>query len=482
MATKLRNIENTGTGLGSATDLDLDATHPSYDTFSPWYTEMQDAITGESAIKAAGEDYLPKPGGMKLMQSSLQAAAYAAYQKRASYPEIVAPTIRGLTGVIYNQPIVPELPKALEYMIEKATTDGLTLESALRRITRNILSFGRTGVAIAINEAGQPELAIYSASAIRNWAEDESLVVLDESGYVMQENLTWIDTEKRLLLELIDGKAFATMYENSSGWGKVEESQYSGIGEKVIDFLPFVFIDTNDLTPEPDEVPLLSLARLAAKAYRQDANYQQTLYLAANPTHVIIGMAPDYEYRPQAVGGGIIWFLPDTDQKAEILEFTGASADAQRRAIQDTLQAAVQAGARLFATADEQQESGEARKIKYAAQTATLVGIALTAAAGLEKALKMCAIIIGANPDEVVIPISTEFIDNTIGAQEMTAIISGVAGGLISNQTGYELFQNGGRANPDRNWEDEKKLIDEQGPALGMIGREENQDEKNLEE
>lgn len=476
-----KTAEGTGTG-GSTSGLDLDATHPSYDTFSPWYVEMQDALTGESAIEAAAETYLPMPGGMKLMEATQKANAYSAYQKRASYPEIVQPTVRGLSGVIHNTPIKPELPKALEPMIEKATIDGLTLESALRRITRNILSFGRTGIAVTVDGKGEPLLAIYSANCIRNWAEDETLVVLDESGPVMQENLSWVDKEFRRVLEIVEGKAVATKYEKGSGWMADEPFQYSSRGGGVVDFLPFVFIDTNDLTPEPDEVPLLALARLAAKAYRQDANYQQTLYLAANPTFVVTGMDPDYEQRPKAVGGGSIWFLPDADQKAEILEFTGKSAEAQRAAIQDTLQAAIQAGAKLFATADEQQESGEARKIKYAAQTATLVGIALTGAAGLEKALKMCAMLVGANPDEVSISISTEFIDNTIVAQEMTAIIGAVTGGLISEQTGYELYQNGGRANPDRDWEEEKKLIDEQGPSLGLLGREGNVDQNNQEE
>lgn len=473
-------IDGTGPGPTSITGgLDMDAKHPLFELFEPWYIEMQDAIIGKTAIEDADEDYLPMPGGMKIMKSSQKTAAYSAYQKRASYPEIVAPTIRGLAGVIHKDPIKPELPSALEYMIEKATTDGLTLEAALMRITRNVLAMGRTGIAIAIDGIGNPLLAIYKANAIRNWAEDESLVVLDESGPVMKENFSWDDKEKRLIIELIDGKAIATTYDKNSGWAPGKSIKYSAKGGNSIDFLPFVFVDTNDLTPDPDEVPLLPLARLAAKAYRQDANYQQTLYLAANPTHVIIGMDPDYEYRPQAVGGGVIWYLPDTDQKAQILEFTGASAAAQRQAIQDTLQAAVQAGARLFATSDEQQESGEARKIKYAAQTATLVAIAKTAAAGLEKVLKMCAVIVGANPDEVVIPISTDFIDSTIGAQEMTAIIQSVTGGLISEQTGYELFQNGGRANPDRDWEDEKRLIDDQAPALGSIGREENVNAEN---
>jgi len=367
----------------------------------------------------------------------------------------------------------------LEYMREKATSDRLSLNAAYRRIIRNQLSFGRTGIAITIDKTGLPFLAIYTADAVPNWKDDESVVVLDESGPEASENLTWETVEKRRVIEVVDGKAVATPYNKASGdWAEDDPTGYYRKGGSAIEFLPFVFVDTNDLTPEPDEVPLLPLARLAAKAYRQDANYQQTLSLTANPQYVVRGMDPNDENRPTAVGGGAIWFLPDVNQKAEILEFTGQSADAQRQAIQDTMQAAVQAGARLFSNADEQQESGEARKIKYAAQTATLVGIALTGIAGLEKAVKMCAEIVGSNPDEVNLSVSTEFIDSTIGSQEMTAIIQSVTVGLISEQTGYELYQNGGRANPDRDWDEEKKLIDEQGPSLGMVGRVNN----NLQE
>ena len=252
-------------GANSVGNLDLEAMHPSYVIFSDWYEEMEDAIIGESAIEDAQTTYLPMPGGMALMQD--KDTAYAAYQKRASYPEIVSPTIRGLSGIIHNTPIKFELPKALEPMLEKATTDGLTLESTIRRITKNILSYGRTGIAITVDQKGNPLFAIYGASAIRNWAEDGLLVVLDESGSEMQENLTWIDKTRRLLIEVVDGQAMATQYVYSSGWATIDEPiVYSARGGNRVDFLPFVFIDTNDLTPEPDEVPLLALARLAAKA------------------------------------------------------------------------------------------------------------------------------------------------------------------------------------------------------------------------
>lgn len=453
--------------------INLDAQHPSYIKFAEWYQEMTDAMEGQTAIVDAGETYLPKPGGMKFISNPTdQAAAYAAFQARATYPEIVAPTVRGLSGVIHNAPVKFKLPKTLEPLIEKATIDGLTLESLARRLTRAVLSYGRVGIAVTVNEAGSPIFAVYNAASIMNWAEDESLVVLDETGPVMQDDLSWDTVKKRLVIEIIDQTVKAVRYTSIDGnWTPEDLPAYTMRGGGGVNFLPFVFIDTNDLTPEPDEVPLLPLARLSAKMFRQDANYQQTLTLSSTPQPVISGMSPDDENRPKAMGGGLIWFLPDPSQRAEILEFTGASAGAQRQAIQDTLQAAIQAGARLFATADEQQESGEARKIKYAAQTATLTGIALTVGAGLEKVLKMAAQITGANPDDVVVEINTDFIDSTIGAQEMTAIIQGATGGILSDQTAYELFQKGGRANPDRDWEAERELINQQGPALGLIGK-----------
>ena len=449
--------------------MNLDAVHPYYTKYANWWTEMANAIEGQSAIVDATTTYLPQPGGMAFLADPT--AAYTAYQTRATYPEIVAPTIRGLSGVIHNEPMKIELPKSLEPLLEKATVDGLTLESLARRLTRSVLSYGRVGVAVTIDEQGKPIFADYSAMSIINWRDLEDVVVLKEDGYEMTDNLDWLTVERRLLIQRNEQGIIATKFIKRGGWEAEDSVIYSKFGGGAVDFLPFVFIDTNDLTPEPDEVPLLPLARLAAKMFRQDANYQQTLYLSANPQHVIVGMSPDDESRPKATGGGVIWYLPDQQMRAEILEFTGQSAAAQRQAIQDTLAAAIQAGARLFASQDEQQESGEARKIKYAAQTATLTGIAQNVAAGLEKALRMAAIIAGANPDQVTVGIDTDFIDNTLAAQEITAIIQAAASGIISEQTGYEQMQAGGRANPDRTWEEEKELISQQGPATGMIGR-----------
>jgi len=464
------------------TTFDLDAKHPSFTKFDAWWAEVDDAIEGESAIELGGETYLPKPGAMLFIADPVkQNQAYTAFQKRASYPEITAPTIRGLTGVIHSEPCKIELPASLEYLREKATVDGLTLESMIRRITRNVVGYGRTGIAVTVDAESKPIFAIYNARSIQNWDDAGTVLVLDESGPELnEETLAWTDITKKLLFLKRDGKVTAERFvQANKSWATedadVGEVIFKKTGGGNLDFIPFVFIDTNDLTPEPDEVPLLPLVRLAAKAYRQDANYQHTLMMASSPTYVVSGMGKDDPDVPQVVGGGSIWYLPDSEMKADILEFTGESAKAQRQAIIDTMEAAVQAGARLFANNDAVQESGEARKIKYAAQTATLVGIALNVVAGVVSALKMAAVMAavmaGASEDDISVDLNTDFIDSTLGAQEMTAIISAVMAGLLSYETGYEQLREGGRANTERDWEEEKELIDKQDPALGMEGR-----------
>jgi hypothetical protein len=448
----------------------LDEQHPSYAKFLPYWSEMYDAIEGESRIKELGETYLPMPSGMKLMKDKGE-ASYSAYMARATYPELVTPTIRGLLGVIHNSPLKVTLPDSMMGLVEVATVDGLTLEGMARRITKGVLSYGRQGIAVTFDSNNSPIFAIYDASSILNWNEAIGMVLLDETGYEMDAEFKWEEVERRMLLSTENGVVTGESWKKIGGiWTLEEAKPYRASGNGTTEF-PFVFIDCNDLTAEPDEVPLLPLSRLSLKAYRQDANYQQTLYLSSQPQHIIIGMSATDTERPMVVGGGAIWFLPDPQQKAEILEFTGSSATAQRQAIQDTLQMAIQSGARLFATNDEQQESGEARKIKYSAQTATLVSIAKTVASGIEKACKIAGMMMGVNPDDISIEIDTDFIDHSIGSDVMTAIVSSVTGGLLSEQTGYELFQKGGMANPDRTWEEEKDLIDQQEPALGTIGR-----------
>lgn len=100
------------------------------DTKQPDWTDRQEewslmraCARGEKAVKEAGEDYPPMPSGFRVQADSGR-AMYAAYQKRAQFAQIVAPTISGMTGVIHRSEAQIQMPKAMEEIREKLTAEG----------------------------------------------------------------------------------------------------------------------------------------------------------------------------------------------------------------------------------------------------------------------------------------------------------------------------------------------------------------------
>jgi hypothetical protein len=79
----------------------VDAKHPEWQDRADEWREMRVTSRGAKAVKEAGEDFLPMPSGFRVQADSGR-AMYGAYQKRAQFPEIVAPTIRGMVGVIHR--------------------------------------------------------------------------------------------------------------------------------------------------------------------------------------------------------------------------------------------------------------------------------------------------------------------------------------------------------------------------------------------
>ncbi len=165
---------------------------------------MHDADNGESAVKARAEAYLPKPGGFKA-QADGGKAMYDAYRARAQFPEILAPSISAMVGIIHSKKARIELPPAMEYLLEQTTATGLSLFAFHRRITRQLLKMGRFAVlADAPADSGQPFLAGYHADSIINWENDGSFYVLDETGMV-RDGFEWNRVEQYRVLELVNG-------------------------------------------------------------------------------------------------------------------------------------------------------------------------------------------------------------------------------------------------------------------------------------
>lgn len=450
---------------------DITVEHPSYTKFAPAWALMRDAFDGEECIKAAGEKYLPmKSGTAAISNWTVREAAYNAYRMRAEFPELVAPTIRGTVGLMFKRPSKFELPKAMEYLLQNATVDGLTLDELHRRTAVELALMGRYGLLPGIGSTGLPYIAGYTAESIVNWDNQTGVtdfVALNETAPLRDVTTGKWSTLGQYRECALDekGRYFArTWTKNAKGdWTPGEQVYATTRQGAPLPVVPFVFIGTNDLAENPDDVPLYGLGRIAVRIYRMDADYTFSLHMTSEPTPVVIGF-PDAEAAkksgqlPTGIGASTIWVVPQGGD-AKFLEFTGAGLNAQKIAISDALNRAVAFGAQVLTDTSKTAESGDALQIRLGNQASLLYLIAMNSAAGLEKALRNIALWMGEDPTKVTVTPNLEFFDQPLTAQELTALVAGWQAGAYSYSTMFDRLKRGTIVPPDRTEDEEKQMM-----------------------
>jgi hypothetical protein len=445
----------------------LTARHPEYtsEVFEEWRL-MRDAYRGESAIKKRGEFYLPMPSGFKHHpDKTIGAAMFNAYLKRARFPEIVASAIRGMVGIAHAQEWQIEMPPALEYLWEKATKDAIPLEVFSKRITTELLITGRYSVlADAPPDGGDIYLAGYRAESLVNWSEMNDFFVLEEMDYD-RNGMAWTAVIRSRVLELVDGRYLQKVLDDGAEVAEFEPRARGGVA---LDFIPLSVGGAMDLDLTPDAPPMIGVARAALAHYQLNADYRHQLYMSGQETLFLYNVPQDQ--RPSVIGAGVIVTLESgdatKDAKAEYVGPMGTGIEAHAAAMDREQQAAVRSGAQLFDnTKGNSQESGDARRLRFSAETATLSSIVGASAAILERALKNAALMAGADPNGVIVTPPANLLEGRLDAQEMTALVAAWEKGGFGYETLYENLQRGRIASPERDMAAEMTQIERDNEA-----------------
>lgn len=417
---------------------------------------MRDAMDGESAIKARGETYLPKPGGFR-NNPNTERALYEAYRLRAQFPEILAPSVGAMIGIIHGKEIQIEIPPAMEFLWEDADGMGLPLEAFHRRITREMLVIGSYGVlADAPKDGGNPFLSGYSRDAIINW--DRDWWVTDETT-MRRKGFVWEKLERYRVFQM-----GVTGYEQlifEAPALVAEEVPIRGLGGAMLPRIPFAVGGARDLSPRLEAPPLIGVARAALAIYQLSADYRWQLYMSGQETLVAInGKGPDM------VGAGVIHEMIGAEGLAPDLKYvspTCAGIEAHKLAIEENRVAAVHAGARLMERANG-QESGEARGMRFASELATLTSIAQNSCAILERSLRNVAMLMGlgeAAEAAIIVTPPRDLLDSTITPAEAESLMRIYQSGGMAWETYYDALQRGGIASPERDAGEELALIED---------------------
>lgn len=461
--------------------MSLQEVHPQYADFIQRWVLCRDAHHGQEVVKGKREAYLPPTRGMDLdgMGSDQPGRIrYDAFLSRALFPEVFADTINVLVGIMNRKPPSIELPDVMEDMRDKATILGESLEDVIRKINEQQLITARVGLHLDVPMQevqipnALPMLSLFNAEAVINWDDGEALdptrqmlnlVVLDASESV-RNGFSWDYIEKYRVLQLgsFDENETTGVYQNGifeRGENFNEEMMLPALLRgQTLDEIPFVFIGPKDINIMPDLPPLLGLANRSFAIYRGEADIRQSLHLTAEDTLVTIGQPLNEEGSLRIGTGSRIAMAEGGDVK-----FVGPDSRAiqfQENNLKRDYEAASALSARL-SQQGSQVESGEALRIRVAAQTANLASIAKAAAGGMQEALRMAARWLGANPEDVVIEPNLNFADDPVPFEELNQMLTfKQRGGVISHRTMSDVMVR--RDITTRTLEEELAMIEEE--------------------
>lgn len=466
----------------------IDSKHPDYSTYITAWTTMRDCYDGQDAVKAKGGTYLPPTTAMKLDGAGVPNTpgheAYTAYLTRAVFHDYVHTSVEKMIGVMHHKPPTIDLPPQLDQLRTRATPRGESLDVLLRRVNEAQLTTGRIGLLADIPKQVPtgvlplPYIVTYKAEDIINWDEGRvtddkplvtNLVVLNESENERQANFEWLMVEKYRVLLLgnpaaneVEGLYRAKVFRKDGSTAiNPEDMNAPSYAGRTMSKIPFVVCNATDIVMTPAKPPLKGLADIALTIYRGEADYRQHLHTQGQDTLVTTGanFGDDEDVR---VGAGARLDLPN-GATAEYIGVGENGLTEQREALTADKGEATELGGTLIQEGSNDQQSGDALKVRVSARTASLNQIALTGATALEMVLKDMAVWVGADPNKVKITPNLDFDAAPLTGPDLLGYVSAKnMGAPLARETIHDLMR--ARNITKLSYEEEMAKIDDEEP------------------
>lgn len=422
------------------------------------WIRLRDFYAGERAVKAKGKLYLPELDGHSPGQ-------YERYRRRTVFFNATRRTVDGLTGAVFRKPPRVKLGPGnedLEKPLKTVTLDGQSLDVLIRRVVEEVILMGRIALQVDIAGSGNPYIAQYPAETIRNWRtavnprtgiNELNQVILKETVEVPSVTGFGVDEEERLRALTVDENGLRVdTFETRNG--NVVDMVAPTRRGRPIDFIPFVFIGPDDLTPEIQPSPMQDIVDLNAHHYMQSADLCHGRHHAAMPTYYVRGAMDREGIAQYKVGPENVWLL-DVDGGAGILEFNGHGLSFLENATADIERQMAVLGARLLSPPRKTaSESEGATTLRSRGEQATLFDIVATCERGIEEVLRMWLWWQGRESDGVTVELNRDFADLPVDDRMAYNIMRLWQGGLLPRDAAWEALYRGEilpeRFNPER--------------------------------
>jgi hypothetical protein len=443
----------------------VDSVSPEYKRYLGKWKRCRDVATGEDAVHDAGTDYLPK-------LKDQVTADYLAYVKRTPFYNATWRTISGLKGMLFRQPPKIEAPEGIKDYFDDITMSGVPLELFVQDVCEEALKIGRIGILVdypevkvtgitmaqALAQNLRPTMQSYEAERIINWRVRRinnktvlAMVVLTETHCEAVDEFTDSVEDRYRVLDLVtsieEGKVVTRyrirIFKKEKKSDILLSESYPLMNGKPIDYIPFIFIGTDDVTPECDDPPLIDLVNLNLSHYRTTADYEHGCHFAGLPQAWIAGFRPENAGDKLYIGGPSAWTFSDPNAKAEYLEFTGQGLESLVKNLGSKEQQMAVLGARMLEPQKKAPEAADSGSIRRKGEESMLSAAAQAISLGVTISLKWFVNWSGGDAGKVEFELNRDFYAVPMTSDMLTALVSGWQGGAYSEQVLFEKLQQG---------------------------------------
>ena len=474
--------------------------HPQYEDREYEWRQLRDCDCGMTSIKRSGTLYLPMPDSMASVQGqnvtqgisidsgntntsskSLESRtpwshsnpAYSSYLQRSRFPDITSSCKKGLVGVCTKKDPEIKLPSSIAYLEENATQSGLSLIDLYEKIVNEILVTGRYELLVDPTEDNKFKIITYDAENLINWKvmhskgeESFSLAVIKEKIKDSEDEFSHDVKDGHLVLKIALDEKEDSVYvkqlyiEGVKNEGLVLPTHMGATFHSV----PLVVINSEWLGSNVGSSPLLGISDIALSIYQKDADLSQSEYLTCNP--MLAGFGVDDDEAPVTVGSYVSYFFANVDSDLKYVEVSGNSLQHMRERIKDLFEEASFYGASLIGPGKKAAEAVDTVKMRQSTQGATLKSVCNMAAEGIKKALEIILEWSGSSAEGLKFEPNLSFNEMNLTPEAQKALLASWMNRAISNDTFFWNMKESGLQPPGRTFEEERDLIDNQGPEI----------------
>ena len=276
---------------------DIRIAHPDYQLNKTNWQQLKNQMSGEKAVKAKGELYLPFPVSLpkEVTNSDDFSNQYAIYLFGAHYVNFTQQAVEDLVANVFSRnPIIdPAFPESLEYLNLADTASALCSTVVAYGSALLLVDYPVTEGAVSKEQQDAQNIAayytVYAPLDVINWATVHVGGVKKLSRVVIQEQIivdNVYETQYREL-SILTGVYTIRLYDESGiAKGPATTPSADGVNLKSIPAI-FTGVITNDTDIDPS--PVQGIADSNIKHYQNTAELQHAINYIGHPMLSITG-------------------------------------------------------------------------------------------------------------------------------------------------------------------------------------------------